>query len=46
MSVSDGALLPIGGTVNNTGTIAVNSTGDETDLEILVRGATLPAAGT
>ncbi len=45
MTVSDGAILPIGGTIDNTGTIAVNSTGDETDLEILVRGATLTGGG-
>jgi hypothetical protein len=45
MSVSDGAILPVGGTIDNTGTIALNSTGDETDLEILVRGATLTGGG-
>ena len=31
--------------IHNTGTIAVNSTGDATDLEILVRGATLTGGG-
>src|SRR5204863_7594866 len=41
----DGAILPVGGTIENTGTIALNSTGDETDLEILVRGATLTGGG-
>jgi VCBS repeat-containing protein len=46
MSVGDGAILPIGGTIDNTGTIALGSTGDETDLEILVRGATLQGGGT
>src|SRR5205807_5226986 len=46
MSVDDGAILPIGGTIDNTGTIALGSTGDETDLEILVRGATLQGGGT
>ena len=45
MVVSDGAILPIGGTIDNTGTIAVGSTGAETDLEILVRGATLTGGG-
>ena len=28
MAVSDGAMLPLGGTIDNTGTIALNSTGD------------------
>lgn len=45
MSVGDGAVLPLGGTVDNTGTIALNSTGNESDLEILVRGATLEGGG-
>jgi hypothetical protein len=45
MTVGDGAMLPLGGVVNNTGTIALNSTGDETDLEILVRGVTLEGGG-
>src|ERR1700722_16420844 len=35
MVVSDGAMLPLGGTINNTGTIAMNSTGDETLLQII-----------
>src|SRR5260221_2922658 len=45
MVVSDGAILPIGGTVDNTGSIAVGSTGDATSLEILVRGAMLTGGG-
>jgi large repetitive protein len=45
MVIGDGALLPLGGTIDNTGTIALASAGDETDLEILVRGATLQGAG-
>jgi large repetitive protein len=45
MTLSDGAMLPLGGTINNTGTIALNSTGDETDLEILVKGVTLQGGG-
>ena len=28
MVVSDGAMLPLGGTIDNTGTIALNSSGD------------------
>ena len=45
MSIGDGAMLPLGGTIDNTGTIAIDSTGDESDLEILVRGATLQGGG-
>jgi hypothetical protein len=45
MSVGDGAILPLGGTVENIGVIAINSTGDESDLEILVRGANLKGGG-
>jgi hypothetical protein len=45
MTVGDGTILPIGGTIDNSGTIALGSTGDETDLEILVRGATLTGGG-
>jgi large repetitive protein len=45
MTIGDGAILPLGGTIGNTGTIVLASTGDETDLEILVRGATLQGGG-
>ena len=45
MAISNGAILPLGGTVDNTGTIALNSSGDETDLEILVKGVTLQGGG-
>ena len=45
MMIRDGAILPLGGTITNSGTIAINSTGDESDLEILVRGATLQGGG-
>ncbi len=45
MTIADGAILPLGGTIDNTGTIAINSTGDESDLEILVRGASLTGGG-
>jgi hypothetical protein len=46
MTIGDGAMLPLGGTVDNTGTVALSSTGDETDLEILVHGLTLEGGGT
>jgi hypothetical protein len=45
MNIGDGAILPLGGTVENTGVIAINSTGDESDLEIQVRGVTLEGGG-
>jgi hypothetical protein len=45
MAISDGAILPLGGTIYNTGTIALNSTGDVTALEILVNGVTLQGGG-
>ncbi|MFP3507449.1 beta strand repeat-containing protein, partial [Burkholderia sp. SIMBA_062] len=45
MTVSDGAMLPIGGTVENTGTIALGSTGDITRFEILPKSATLEGGG-
>jgi len=45
MSVGDGAILPIGGTIDNTGTIALNSNGEESDLEVLARGASLTGGG-
>jgi hypothetical protein len=45
MTMSDGAILPLGGTIDNTGTIALNSTGDETDLEIIVQGVALEGGG-
>ena len=45
MTVSDGAMLPLDGTIDNTGTIALNSTGDETDLQIIGDGVTLQGGG-
>ncbi|MBP0595350.1 Ig-like domain repeat protein, partial [Paraburkholderia sp. LEh10] len=45
MTLNDGAMLPLGGTIDNTGTIALASTGHETDLEVLVRNATLEGGG-
>ena len=45
MTISDGAILPLGGVINNTGTIALESNGAETDLEILVESVTLQGGG-
>ena len=45
MTVSDGAVLPLGGIIDNTGTIALNSTGDATELQIIGDGVTLQGGG-
>ena len=45
MTVSDGATLPLDGTIDNTGTIALNSTGDATNLQIIGGGVTLQGGG-
>jgi len=45
MNISDGAILPVGGTIYNSGTIALESTGSETDLEILAESAMLKGGG-
>jgi hypothetical protein len=45
IGIGDGATLPLSGMVNNTGTIALNSTGNETDLQIIQHGVTLQGGG-
>jgi hypothetical protein len=45
MTIGDGAVLPLGGTIDNTGTIALNSTGDHTELQIIGSGITLEGGG-
>jgi hypothetical protein len=45
MTIGDGVMLPLDGTVNNTGTIAVNSRGDGTDLQLIEHGITLQGGG-
>ena len=45
MTIGDGALMPLSGTIVNTGTIALNSTGDETDLQLIEHGVTLEGGG-
>jgi hypothetical protein len=45
MTIGNGAMLPLDGTVNNTGTISLNSTGDETDLQLIEHGITLQGGG-
>ncbi len=46
MTIGDGATLPLGGTIDNTGTIALNSIGDGTELVVLSDGITLQGGGT
>jgi hypothetical protein len=45
MVISDGAILPLSGVINNTGSIALNSTGDETDLQLIEHGIILQGGG-
>jgi VCBS repeat-containing protein len=45
ISIADGAIMPFGGSIHNSGTIELGSTGSATDLEILFRGATLTGGG-
>jgi hypothetical protein len=39
--IGDDAMLPLSGTINNTGRIALSSTGHETDLQVIGHGVTL-----
>jgi VCBS repeat-containing protein len=45
MTIGDGAILPLSGTINNTGTIELNSAGNETDLQLTGHGMTLQGGG-
>ena len=45
MTVGDHAVLPLGGIVNNTGTIALDSTGHKAELQISGDGITLQGGG-
>jgi hypothetical protein len=45
MTISDGAMLPLSGIINNTGTIALDSTGNTTTLELIQDGVTLQGGG-
>src|SRR5262249_49081023 len=45
MVVSDGAVLPLSGIINNTGTIALDSSGHQTELQIIGDGLTLEGGG-
>ncbi|WFU04858.1 VCBS domain-containing protein (plasmid) [Rhizobium sp. CB3171] len=46
MVLSDGALMPFSGTLDNTGSIHLSSTGSETAFEIVQHGLTLTGGGT
>jgi VCBS repeat-containing protein len=45
MTLGDGSLLPLSGTVNNSGLISLNSTGDDTLLQVIQHGVTLQSGG-
>jgi hypothetical protein len=45
MVISDGAILPLSGIIDNTGTIELNSTGSGTELELIEHGITLQGHG-
>ncbi|RAZ80630.1 hypothetical protein DPM35_05025 [Mesorhizobium atlanticum] len=45
MTLGDGSLLPLSGTVNNSGLISLNSTVDDTLLQVIEHGVTLEGGG-
>ncbi|MDF3153817.1 Ig-like domain-containing protein, partial [Mesorhizobium sp. XAP10] len=45
MTIGDGALLPLSGTINNSGLISLESTGGDTLLQIIQHGVTLQGGG-
>ena len=45
MTIADGAILPLGGLIANSGTIALGSTGSGTSLQILVESVRLQGGG-
>ncbi|MFD2053585.1 VCBS domain-containing protein [Mesorhizobium calcicola] len=45
MSIADGAIMPLGGVIDNTGTIALDSAGSTTQLEVIASGITLQGGG-
>ncbi|MFL6816997.1 MAG: VCBS domain-containing protein, partial [Bradyrhizobium sp.] len=45
MTIGDGAFLPLSGTINNSGVIELNSSGHETDLQLIEHGVTLQGGG-
>src|SRR5439155_1779287 len=45
MTIGNGAMLPLSGTVNNSGTIALEASGAETLLQLIQNGVTLQGGG-
>jgi VCBS repeat-containing protein len=45
ITIGDGALLPLSGIINNAGTIALHSAGNETHLQLVQYGMTLQGGG-
>ncbi|MER9300878.1 VCBS domain-containing protein, partial [Mesorhizobium sp. M0621] len=45
MTIGDGALLPLSGTINNAGTISLDSTSGDTLLQIIQHGVSLQGGG-
>ncbi|MBR1245105.1 adhesin, partial [Bradyrhizobium sp. AUGA SZCCT0274] len=45
MVIGDGAIMPLSGIIENTGTIELNSTGAETDLQLIQHGIKLEGHG-
>jgi len=45
MTIADGAILPLSGIINNTGTIELNSAGNTAELELIQHGITLQGGG-
>ena len=45
MTIGDGAVLPMSGIIDNTGIIALDSAGNETQLELIQNGITLEGGG-
>ncbi|MFD1981493.1 VCBS domain-containing protein [Mesorhizobium newzealandense] len=45
MTIGDGALLPLSGTINNTGLMSLDSAGNDTLLQLIQHGITLQGGG-
>jgi hypothetical protein len=45
MTIGDGAMLPLSGTIENTGTIELQSAGNEVDLQLIEHGVVLMGGG-
>ena len=45
MTIGNGALLPLSGTIDNSGTISLGSTGGATVLQLIQYGVTLQGGG-